>query len=96
MAAAASSVKNTGIGFIGTFPDSREDYRTKHEISGNYRFHAVNYSSIKLKATQITLNSELLIEFYTYGSVDFVVFRITILENSWIQVSAVIVPFLSG
>ena len=95
MAAAASSVKNSGIGFIGTFPDSSED-RTKHEISSNYRVHAVNYSSIKLKATQITLNSELLIEFYTYGSVDFVVFRITILENSWIQVSAVIVPFLSG
>jgi len=25
------------IGFIGTFPDSSEDYRTKHEISSNYR-----------------------------------------------------------
>ena len=37
-----------------------------------------------------------LIEFYTYGSMDFVVLRITIIENSWIQVSAVIVPFLSG
>jgi hypothetical protein len=45
------------LGLIGTFPNSIEDYKVKHEISSDYRFHAVILICPRVKNAAIYMDT---------------------------------------